>query len=239
MDPSQQLSRGYYYLLVADDFEAQLLTSQSDTYAAIRELHHRGAQNVIIKHKDEALIFSDQNSYHVQAIRPVRFMQEAGVGRKTACLTHRSCLFTGQPLAPRTARRTSRRPRRLVFRFSCSNPASRVRSIGVLNVTSPVGHSGYALWQRIPDVTQGSNCSSATEALQESNVMYKHLISGYLHNAECALLRRWLWVRAPPNPLLLKWRESISSGLLRSPVKTGPAAEPGHLERLGPQSNRI
>lgn len=84
VDPSTHFPSGRYYLLVADDFEAQTLTRQRDIYAAIRELHRRGVQNVIIKQKDEALIFSDGNGFHVQTIPPVRFVQEAGV---VECLT--------------------------------------------------------------------------------------------------------------------------------------------------------
>jgi ribokinase len=84
VDRSTHLPGGQYYLLVADDFDAQSLTRQGDMYAAIRELHRRGVQNVIIKQKDEALIFSDGNGYHVQTIPSVRFVQEAGV---VECLT--------------------------------------------------------------------------------------------------------------------------------------------------------
>jgi ribokinase len=84
VDRSTHFAGGHYFLLVADDFDAQLLTSQGDMYAAIRELHRRGVQNVIIKHKDEALIFSDGTGYHVHEIPSVRFMQEAGV---VECLT--------------------------------------------------------------------------------------------------------------------------------------------------------
>jgi ribokinase len=84
VDRSTHLPGGHYYLLIADDFEAQSLTRQSDMYAAIRELHRRGVQNVILKQRDEALIFSDGNGYHVQTVPPVRFVQEAGV---VECLT--------------------------------------------------------------------------------------------------------------------------------------------------------
>jgi len=84
VDPSTHFPGGHYYLLIADDFEAQSLTRQKDMYAAIRELHRRGVQNVIVKQRDEALVFSDGNGYHVQTIPPVRFVQEAGV---VECLT--------------------------------------------------------------------------------------------------------------------------------------------------------
>src|ERR1700739_2857723 len=62
VDHSTRLPTGYYYLLVADDFEALLLAGKTEVYDAVREFHRRGAQNVIIKQNDESLIFSDGRS---------------------------------------------------------------------------------------------------------------------------------------------------------------------------------
>src|SRR5246127_5661348 len=84
VDQSTRLPTGYYYLLVADDFEALLLAGKTEVYDAVREFHRRGAQNVIIKKNDESLIFSDGRSCEIQSVKPTRFVQESGA---VECLT--------------------------------------------------------------------------------------------------------------------------------------------------------
>lgn len=84
VDHSTRLPTGYYYLLVADDFEALVLAGKTEVYDAVREFHRRGAQNVIIKQNDESLIFSDGSSCEIQSVRPTRFVQESGA---VECLT--------------------------------------------------------------------------------------------------------------------------------------------------------
>jgi ribokinase len=82
--PSTHLPDGLYYLLVQDDFEALSLTGQSDLPAAIREIHRRGVQNVIVKHGSESLSFSDGRGIRSRAIPHVEFVQAAGTAE---CLT--------------------------------------------------------------------------------------------------------------------------------------------------------
>ena len=84
VDHSTRLPSGHYYLLVADDFEALLLAGKTEVYDAVRELHCRGAQNVIVKQNDESLIFSDGNTCEIQPVKPTRFVQESGA---VECLT--------------------------------------------------------------------------------------------------------------------------------------------------------
>jgi sugar/nucleoside kinase (ribokinase family) len=84
VDRSMRLPTGHYYLLVADDFEALLLAEKAEVYDAVRELHRRGAQNVIVKQNDESLIFSDGSSCEIQSVKPTRFVQESGA---VECLT--------------------------------------------------------------------------------------------------------------------------------------------------------
>lgn len=84
VDHSTRLPPGPYYLLVADDFEALLLAGKTKVYDAVRELHRRGAQNVIVKHNDESLIFSDGSTYEIQPVKPARLVQESGA---VECLT--------------------------------------------------------------------------------------------------------------------------------------------------------
>jgi ribokinase len=84
VDHSTRLPAGHYYLLVADDFEAQLLAGKTKVYDAVRELHRRGAQNVILKHKVESLIFSDGSTCDIQPVKPPRLVQESGA---VECLT--------------------------------------------------------------------------------------------------------------------------------------------------------
>jgi ribokinase len=84
VDHSTRLQAGHYYLLVADDFEALPLTGKTKVYDAVRELHRRGAQNVIVKQNDKSLIFSDGSTCDVQRVKPARFVQESGA---VECLT--------------------------------------------------------------------------------------------------------------------------------------------------------
>jgi ribokinase len=84
VDHSTRLPPGHYYLLVADDFEALLLAGKTEVYDAVRELHSRGAQNVIVKQNDESLIFSDGSSCEIQPVKPARFVQASGAAE---CLT--------------------------------------------------------------------------------------------------------------------------------------------------------
>jgi ribokinase len=82
--PSTHLPAGSYYLLVQDDFEALTLTGKSDLSAAIRELHHRGVKNLIVKHRSDSLTFSDGTSCGTQSIPHAEFVQSAGTAE---CLT--------------------------------------------------------------------------------------------------------------------------------------------------------
>ena len=80
--PVQQPTRlpdGPCHLLVVNDWEALLLTEQTDVYAAIQELHRRGVRNVIVKEKIRLLTFSDGNSVQTQPIPSVPFVQGAGM----------------------------------------------------------------------------------------------------------------------------------------------------------------
>jgi ribokinase len=82
--PSTHLPAGSYYLLVQDDFEALTLTGKNDLSPAIRELHHRGVKNLIVKHRSDSLTFSDGTSCGTQSIRHAEFVQSAGTAE---CLT--------------------------------------------------------------------------------------------------------------------------------------------------------
>lgn len=84
VDHSTRLPPGHYYLLVADDFEALLLAGKTKVYDAVRELHRRGAENIIVKHNDESLIFSDGGTYEIQPVKPARLVQESGA---VECMT--------------------------------------------------------------------------------------------------------------------------------------------------------
>src|SRR5215469_2614257 len=84
VDHSTRLPPGHYYLLVADDFEALFLAGKTKVYDAVRELHRRGAENVIVKHKDESLIFSDGSTYEIQPVKPTGLVQESGA---VECMT--------------------------------------------------------------------------------------------------------------------------------------------------------
>jgi ribokinase len=84
VQPPVQFPKSSYYLLVADDFEALLLAGRDDLHACIRELHHHGVQNVIIKEKHHSLVFSDGKQCGVQLVPPAPFVQDAG---SVECLT--------------------------------------------------------------------------------------------------------------------------------------------------------
>jgi ribokinase len=79
-----QFPKSSYYLLVADDFEALLLTGSDDVHACIKEFHQHGVQNVIIKEKHHSLIFSDGTKCGIQLVPPAPFVQDAG---SVECLT--------------------------------------------------------------------------------------------------------------------------------------------------------
>jgi ribokinase len=79
-----ELPKGNYYLLIAEDYEAQLLTGSEDVLGAIRKLHDRGVQNVIIKQKHHSLAFSDGTTIRIQSIPDGPFVQDAG---SVECLT--------------------------------------------------------------------------------------------------------------------------------------------------------
>jgi ribokinase len=82
--PSTHLPNGYYYLFVLDDFEVLSLTRQTDLFAAIRDLHRCGVRNVIVKHGNGSLTFSDGINCRVQSIPSVPIVQDAGA---VECLT--------------------------------------------------------------------------------------------------------------------------------------------------------
>ena len=79
-----QFPKGSYYLVVADDFEAALLTGCDDVDASIRELHQRGVENVIIKQQHHWLIFSAGTGCGIQPVPSAPFVQDAG---SVECLT--------------------------------------------------------------------------------------------------------------------------------------------------------
>jgi ribokinase len=80
-----QLPSGHYYLVVIGDVEALALTGQPNINAAIRELHRRGARNVIVWQRPRfSLIFSDGNRVQAQQSPSVPFVQGAGA---VECLT--------------------------------------------------------------------------------------------------------------------------------------------------------
>jgi sugar/nucleoside kinase (ribokinase family) len=70
--------------VVADDFEAVLLTGCDGVHDAIQELHRRGVQNVIIKQKHDSLTFSDGKMSRAQIIPRGLFIQDSGA---VECLT--------------------------------------------------------------------------------------------------------------------------------------------------------
>jgi len=84
VQPPVSFPKSSYYLLVADDFEALLLAGCNDLDASIRELHRRGVQNVIIRHGQQSLIFSDGTANRVQPIPAAPFVQCTG---SVECLT--------------------------------------------------------------------------------------------------------------------------------------------------------
>jgi ribokinase len=84
VQPPVSFPKSSYYLLVADDFEAILLAGCNDLDAAIRGLHERGVQNVIIRRGHQSLIFSDGTACRVQPIPAASFMQCMG---SVECLT--------------------------------------------------------------------------------------------------------------------------------------------------------
>jgi ribokinase len=81
---STHLPAASYYLLVQDDFESLALTGESDLFAATRELHRRGVKNLILKHRNDSLTFSDGMSCRTQSIPHAQFVQSAGTAE---CLT--------------------------------------------------------------------------------------------------------------------------------------------------------
>jgi ribokinase len=72
------------YLIVANDFEAPLLTGHADPDSAFQELHRRGVQNVIIKQQHRSLLFSDGTRSGAQAIPAAPHVQDVG---SMECLT--------------------------------------------------------------------------------------------------------------------------------------------------------
>ena len=78
VDASTVLPTGNYYLLVLDDFEALTLTRQDNLDAALLELHRRGAQQVIVRQKFDALIFSDGVRRNRQPIPRGKFLHVGG-----------------------------------------------------------------------------------------------------------------------------------------------------------------
>ena len=95
VDHSTRLPTGHYYLLVADDFEALLLADKTEVYDAVRELHCRGAENVIVKQNDESLIFSDGNTCEIQPVKPTRFVQESGAAECLVAWAGITLVMTG------------------------------------------------------------------------------------------------------------------------------------------------
>jgi ribokinase len=73
-----RLPAGQCHLLVVNDWEALLLTEQTEIKSAIQELHRKGVRNVIVKEKTRLLTFSDGNSLQTQLIPSVPFVQGAG-----------------------------------------------------------------------------------------------------------------------------------------------------------------
>jgi ribokinase len=84
VQPPVFFPKSSFYLLVADDFEAFLLSGCNDLDASIRELHERGVQNVIIKRGHHSLVFSDGRACRVQPVPAASFVQDAGA---VECLT--------------------------------------------------------------------------------------------------------------------------------------------------------
>ena len=82
--PATQLTAGYYYLFVLSDFELLSLAGQTDLFAAIRDLHQRGVQNLIVKHGNDHLTFSDGITCRFQSIPLVPFVDDGGT---VECLT--------------------------------------------------------------------------------------------------------------------------------------------------------
>jgi ribokinase len=78
VDAATLLPIGNYYLLVLDDFEAVTLTRHDNLDDAVRELHRRGAQHVIVRQKFDALIFSDGVRLNREPIPGAKFVQAAG-----------------------------------------------------------------------------------------------------------------------------------------------------------------
>ena len=76
--------QGSYYLVVANDFEVPLLAGRDHLDSAIRELHGRGVQNVIIKREHRSVLFSDGSRIRTQPIPAAPHIQEAG---SVECLT--------------------------------------------------------------------------------------------------------------------------------------------------------
>jgi ribokinase len=84
VQPPVSFPKSSYYLLVADDFEASLLTGCNEPDASIRGLHERGVQNVIIRRGHQSLIFSDGTACRVQPVPAAPFVQCTG---SIECLT--------------------------------------------------------------------------------------------------------------------------------------------------------
>jgi ribokinase len=84
VQPPTHFPKSSYYLLVADDFEALLLVGRDDLDAAIKELHERGVQNLIIKRGHHSLVFSDGTQCRIQRVPTAPFVQDAGA---VECLT--------------------------------------------------------------------------------------------------------------------------------------------------------
>jgi ribokinase len=84
VQPPVSFPKSSYYLLVADDFEAFLLTGCNEPEASIRGLHERGVQNLIIRRGHQSLIFSDGTACRVQPVPAAPFVQCTG---SIECLT--------------------------------------------------------------------------------------------------------------------------------------------------------
>jgi ribokinase len=95
VDASTVLRIGNYYLLVLDDFEALTLSRQDNLHAAVLELHRRGAQQVIVKEKFDALIFSDGFRRKRQPIPSGKFLHVEGAPECLVAWTAITLAMTG------------------------------------------------------------------------------------------------------------------------------------------------
>ena len=83
VQPPVQLPKSSY-LMVANDFEAALLTGCNTVDSAVQELHNRGVDNVIIGHGHRSLLFSDGTRSQIQPIPAAPLVQSVG---SMECLT--------------------------------------------------------------------------------------------------------------------------------------------------------